>query len=71
MKEYDFSGYVCPISKVKAIEVINNLEEGEGAKMIFGDMDSVKSVAQELKTKSIVPRFAQEGDSKFILTITR
>tara|TARA_B100000315_G_scaffold236529_1_gene252381 strand:- start:19 stop:1230 length:1212 start_codon:yes stop_codon:yes gene_type:complete len=69
-KEYDLSDLVCPLSKVKATEVIDNLNRGEPVKIILGDRDSLKSVAQELKARGIKPDFEQDGESRFILTIT-
>ena len=70
-EEYDLCGFICPLSKMKATELINNLGEGETVKIILGDADSLKSVAQELKTRGIKPGFEQEGESRFILTITK
>jgi len=70
-KEYDLCDLVCPLSKMKATELIDNLGEGETVKIILGDTDSLKSVAQELKTRGIKPGFEQEGESRFILTITK
>ena len=70
-KEYDLCGFVCPLSKIKATELIDKLGEGETARIILGDTDSLKSVAQELKTRGIKPGFEQEGENKFILTITK
>ncbi len=71
MKEYDLSGFFCPLSKIKAVEVIDNLDEGKTVKIILGDRDSLKSVVQELKTRGTKPDFKQEGESRFILTITK
>jgi cysteine synthase A/cysteine synthase B len=70
-KEYDLCDLVCPLSKIKAAELIDNLDEGETARMILGDRDSLKSVAQELKTRGIKPAFEQEGESTFKLTFTK
>ncbi len=70
-KEYDLCDLVCPLSKMKATELIDNLGEGETARIILGDTDSLKSVAQELKTRGIKPAFEQAGESRFILTLTR
>ncbi len=70
-KEYDLCDFVCPLSKVKATELINNLAEGETIKIILGDTDSLKSVAQELKTRGIRPAFEQEGESRFVLIVTK
>ncbi len=68
---YDLSGFVCPLSKMKATEFIDNLGEGETATIILGDADSLKSVAQELKNRGIKPTFEQDGENKFVLTITK
>jgi len=70
-REYDLSGFVCPISKMKATELVDDLDDGETIKIILGDTDSLKSVAQELKTKGIKPSFEQEGERRFILTIAK
>jgi len=70
-REYDLCGLVCPLSKMKATELIDKLNVGETAEIILGDADSLKSVAQELKTRGIKPAFKQDGEDRFILTITR
>ncbi len=70
-KGYDLTGFICPLSKIKATELIDNLEEGETVRIILGDRDSFKSVAQELKTRGIKPGFKQEGESRFVLTVTK
>ena len=69
--EYDLSGLICPLSKMKATELIDDLAEGETAKIILGDTDSLKSVAQELKSRGIKPGFEQESEKRFVLTITK
>ena len=71
MKEHDLCGFICPLSKIKATEVINSLGEGETVKIILGDSESLKSVAQELKTRGIKPDFKQEGENRFVLTISK
>ena len=71
VREFDLRDLVCPLSKIKATELIDNLDEGETIKIILGDRDSLKSTVQELKTRGIKPRFEQEAENKFILTITR
>ena len=71
MIEYDLRGFVCPISKIKATELIKNLAKGETIKLLLGDSDSLKSVVQELKAKDIIPTFEHDGDNRFVLTITR
>lgn len=71
IRAYDLCDFVCPLSKIKAIEVIESLEEGETAKLILGDRDSLKSVAQELKVRGIKPTFEQNGENKFVLTFSK
>ncbi len=70
-KEQDLSDFVCPLSRIKATELIDSLEEGERIRIILGDSESLKSVAQELKTRGITPVFKQESESKFTLTIIK
>ena len=67
---YDLCDLVCPLSKMKAAELIDNLGEGETVKIILGDADSLKNVVQELKTRGIRPGYEQEGENRFALTIT-
>lgn len=69
--QHDLSGFVCPLSKIKATELIDSLAEGEMVTIILGDNDSLKSVAQELKTRGIKPDFKQESENRFTLTITK
>ncbi len=71
MKEYDLCDLVCPLSKIKATEIIDNLDGGETIKIILGDTDSLRSVVQELKARGIKPGFEQQGENRFILTITK
>jgi len=56
---------------MKATEFIGNLSEGETVRIILGDTDSLKGVAQELKARGIKPAFEQESETRFVLTITR
>ncbi len=71
VKAFDLCGFVCPISKIKAVEVIDNLEDSETVRLILGDRDSLKSVAQELKVRGIKASFEQIDESKFILTFSK
>lgn len=71
VQTYDLCGHICPISKVRAIEIIENMKEGEAAKLSLGDLDSVKSVVQELKTRGIKAAFEQTKDGKFVLTFSK
>ena len=71
VKQYDLSELLCPLSKIKATELIDNLAEGETVRIIVGDAESLKSVAQELKTRGMKPDFKKKGDNRFELTITK
>ncbi|MBI2852633.1 MAG: pyridoxal-phosphate dependent enzyme [Chloroflexi bacterium] len=71
VEEYDLCGYICPISKVKAIEVIENMGERKSARLLLGDINSLKNVAQELKARGIKATFEQAEDSKFVMTFTK
>ena len=68
--QYDLCGFVCPLSKMKAIQVISSLAEGETAELVLGDMESLKTVMQELKARGIRPGYRQQGDDRFVLTIS-
>lgn len=70
-REFDLCDLVCPLSKIKAVELIESLNEGETARIILGNVESLKSVAQELKSRNIKPDFVQEGEDRFILTVVK
>lgn len=70
-KEYDLCDLVCPLSQMRAAEIIDNLVEGETIKIILGNRDSLKSVVQELKTRGIKPGFNQESEKRLVLTVSR
>jgi len=70
-REYDLCDLVCPLSKIKATELIDSMGEGEIAKIILGDADSLQSVARELKTRGIQPGFSHEAENRYVLTITK
>ena len=48
-----------------------NGHKPETRRIILGDSDSLKSVAQELKARDIKPSFEQGDEDRFVLTITR
>lgn len=70
-EEYDLCDLVCPVSKMRAAEIIDNLDEGETVSIILGDTETLKSVAQELKARGIRPDFERRDGNKFVLTVTR
>ncbi len=71
VRKLDLTGLVCPLSKIKAIELLNALGPGESARIILGDKDSLKSVAQESKNRGLKLDFQQEGESRYIVTVKR
>jgi TusA-related sulfurtransferase len=70
-KEWDLSDLVCPLSKIKATEVLDSLDEGETVRIILGNTDSLTSVAQEIKVRGWRPGFEREGENRFVLTVTK
>ena len=70
-KEYDLSNSVCPLSRIKVAELLDSLVEGKKIKLILGDAESLRSVAQELKARGIKPSFEQEDEYRFVLTLTK
>ena len=69
--EYDLCDLVCPLSKIKATEVLDSLEKGQTVRIVLGNSESLASVAQELKARGIKPDFEREGEDRFVLTVTR
>ena len=71
MREYNLCGFVCPLSKMRAIELIDNLDAGQAIRIILGDTASLKSVAREIKSRGIKPDFEHDGENRFILTVIK
>ncbi len=69
--EHDFSDLVCPLSRVRVGQLIDTMHAGERAKIVLGDSESQKSVAQELRVRGIRPDFDREGEDRFRLTIVK
>ncbi len=70
-KEHDLSNFVCPLSRIKAAELLDTLAKGDRIKLILGDAESLKSVAQELKSRNIKPNFKRKGEDRFYLSFTK
>ncbi len=43
--EYDLCDLVCPLSKIKATEVLDSLEKGQTVRIVLGNAESLASVA--------------------------
>ncbi|MDP2729268.1 MAG: sulfurtransferase TusA family protein [Dehalococcoidales bacterium] len=71
IQECDLCGFICPISKIKACQAIDCLDEGDTVRIILGDTESLKNIVQELKSRGLTPDFTAESDSKFILTVSK
>ncbi|MBI2869763.1 MAG: pyridoxal-phosphate dependent enzyme [Chloroflexi bacterium] len=69
-REFDLAGLVCPLSRIKAAELLDSLREGETVRLVLGDVDSVRSVAQEIKQRSLKPDYRQE-DSRHVFTVKK
>jgi TusA-related sulfurtransferase len=69
--KYDLCDLICPLSRIKAVELIDNLGKGETIEIILGDTNSLKTVTQELKIRGIKAGFEHEAENKFVLTITK
>lgn len=70
-RDFDLSGLVCPLSRVRAMELLDGMAAGETAQFVLGNAESLASVAQELKTRRIRPEFRHEGEDRFILSVTK
>ena len=70
-QEYDLRDLICPLSKVKATDLIDHLSDGETITIVLGDRESLKSVTQVLKTQRLEPSLEHDGESRFALTVTR
>ena len=71
IKEHDLSGFICPLSRIKAAEVVRSLNKEETVKLILGDLDSFRNVVQDIKDKGLKLKFNQDTGNKFVLTITK
>ena len=69
--EHDFTDLVCPMSKVRTVQVVESLLPGDSVRVVLGDLDSLKSVAMELKTRGFKAEFERESQSRFCLTIAK
>ena len=69
--EHDFSDLVCPMSKVRTVQVIESLNQGDRVSIVLGDMDSLKSVLMELRTRGLKPDFKREDENRFRLAIVK
>lgn len=70
-EQIDLTGFICPISKIKATTYIDGMTSGDKGTIALGDTDSLKTVAQELKSRGIQTSFVQESDTKFLLSFTK
>lgn len=71
VKELNICDLICPLSKIKAAEFLDSLAPGETAQIILGDQDSLKSVAQESKSRGLKLGFKQQSETRFIVSLTK
>ncbi len=71
VRDFDFSTFICPLSKIKAVEVLERLSPGETARVILGDTESVRNIIQELKSRGLKARFEQPREDRFVLTFDK
>ena len=71
VEEVDLTGYVCPLSRIKAAEALGRLTPGSAVRFVIGDADSLKTVAQELKARKLVPELEHLPGGRFVLSFTR
>jgi len=71
VKELDLCDLVCPLSKIKAVALLDSLISGESARIVLGDQDSLKSISQESKKRGLKLDFKQEDESRFVLYINK
>lgn len=69
-KEYDLSGLLCPASKIEASRILDNLERKANVRLIIGNVDSLKSIIKDIKSRGLKTSFQKEGDDRFVLTVS-
>ncbi|MBI2909648.1 MAG: pyridoxal-phosphate dependent enzyme [Chloroflexi bacterium] len=70
-EEYDFTGFVCPASKVMATQIVDSLTKGQSTRIILGDRDSLQNIQRELKMRKLTPELEEVSDTRFVLTIAK
>ncbi|MCX8126748.1 MAG: pyridoxal-phosphate dependent enzyme, partial [Dehalococcoidia bacterium] len=71
VREFDLCDLVCPLSKLKAIEVLESLSPGETARLILGDRESFKNTIQEFNRLGLKQTSLRDEAGRFVLTVTR
>lgn len=70
-RELDLTGFICPISKLKAIELLDSLGADESARIVLADDDSLKSVAMELKARGVTSTYRQDEAGHHVFSVTK
>jgi len=68
-KRYDLSDLVCPLSRIKATELIDRSQKGDVLAIELGDVDSVRSLSHDLKERGIKAEVARTGNERFLVRI--
>ncbi len=71
IREFDLSGFVCPLPSMKAAKIIDKLRIGETVRILLGDPESLESVARVSKIRGLKTVFNKDGENRFILTISK
>ncbi|MEW6143013.1 MAG: pyridoxal-phosphate dependent enzyme [Chloroflexota bacterium] len=70
-KEFDLSNLVCPLSKIKAVEALNDLSPGETARLLLADRESFKNTVQEFNRLGLKQTSSRDDAGRFVLMVTR
>lgn len=68
-KRYDLSDLVCPLSRIRATELIDRSQKGDVLAIELGDIESVKNLSAELKERGFKPEIRQTDDERFLVRI--
>lgn len=70
-REFDLCDLVCPLSRIRAAELIDNLKKGDSATIVLGDSDSLKSVVEEFKMRGLKFTFKREAETRYVLVVSK
>jgi len=68
-KRYDLSDLVCPLSRIRATELIDRSQKGDVLAIELGDIESVKNLSAELKERGLKPEIRQTDGERFLIRI--
>lgn len=68
--EYDISGLLCPASKIEASRILDEFGHKNNIRLIIGNVDSLKSIIKDIKSRGLKSSFHKEGEDRFVLTVS-